>query len=225
MSRISHILLDLDGTLYPHDNGLWEEIARRMESYMDTVLGIPPAEIPALRRSYFQQFGTTLRGLQANYHIDSRAYLAYVHDLPLDRYLRHDERLRRVLLGLPQPKFIFTNSDHDHAGRVLDALGIRDLFAGIVDVLALDYLNKPDPAAYRRALQLIGAADPSACLMVDDTPHNLVPARELGMCTALVSSAPDARSATVHLTDIYALGGLDCLKPHGRGYNSGRDLP
>ncbi|MBI3159942.1 MAG: pyrimidine 5'-nucleotidase [Chloroflexi bacterium] len=215
MSRITHILLDLDGTLYPHNNGLWEEIAHRMESYMEKVLGIPAADIPGLRQSYFREFGTTLRGLQANYQLDSEAYLAYVHDLPLERYLQPDARLQETLRALPQPKYIFTNSDRNHAQRVLAALGIRDLVAGVVDVWALGYLNKPDPAAYRRALDLAGVSDPSACLMVEDTPQNLRPAFDLGMVTALVTenAPPDYAQFTIPV--IYALSGLGCFDADG----------
>lgn len=211
LSPVTHILLDLDGTLYPKDNGIWEEISRRMEHYMAEVLAIPPATIPALRQNYFLNYGTTLRGLQHNYNLDSEAYLAYVHDIDLSRYLEPDSRLRRVLLDLPQPKFIFTNADRDHSLRILTALGIQDLFNGIFDVWAMQYNNKPHPEVYTQALDFIGAGDPSSCVFVEDTPHNLPPAHELGMHTVLVGTGTSA-AADYTVTTIYELSSLPLFR-------------
>jgi putative hydrolase of the HAD superfamily len=43
-------------------------------------------------------------------------------------------------------------------------------------------LRKPAPEIYRLAAQRIGL-EPEACVFVDDLPHNLSPAAELGMAT------------------------------------------
>ena len=46
---------------------------------------LPVEEVDILRRNYFEQYGTTLRGLQIHHQVDTDEYLAYVHDLPLEK--------------------------------------------------------------------------------------------------------------------------------------------
>ena len=185
------LLFDLDDTLYPHQTGLWEAIRLRMDKYMHQRLGLSLEAIPDLRKYYLETYGTTLRGLQMNNHVDAQDFLAYVHDLPVRRYLQPNPLLRQMLLSLPQKRFVFTNADQPHALRVLSALGLDDCFYGIIDVNALEFIPKPDAQAYWRALQL-AEANVETTMIFDDAPRNLAPARELGLTTVLVSPEPEA---------------------------------
>jgi putative hydrolase of the HAD superfamily len=190
-SPLRYALFDLDNTLYPPDSGLWEAIGARINLYMTERMGLPPAEATAIRRRFLKTFGTTLNGLRLEYAVDPVDYLDYVHDLPLDQYLSPMPALDAMLARLPQVKVIFTNADAAHAQRVLDRLGIRRHFARIIDILALNYVNKPDQQAYQHALELL-AAEPAECVFIEDTPHNLLPAHDLGMCTVLVGTPAGA---------------------------------
>jgi len=181
-------LFDLDNTLYPATSGLWEAIAERINLFMVERLGIDPTEVPARRKNYLAQFGTTLKGLSTEYAIDAFDFLAFVHDLPLERYLRRDLELDLMLDRLPLTKIIFTNADAPHARRVLACLGIERHFERIIDIHSLEFVNKPDERAYRRTLALLGARA-EECVFVEDTLVNLLPARALGMRTVLVSDA------------------------------------
>lgn len=182
---IHYLLFDLDETLYPRSSGVMDEIRRRMIRYLSERLRISEDEANDLRRHYFTTYGTTMRGLQVNYDIDPDEYLAYVHDIPLEQLLRANARLDQVLASLPQTKVIFTNASRQHAGRVLDLLGISRHFQRIVDVRDLDYQCKPEPSAYRAICELIGA-NPQECLLVEDNARNLEPAKALGMVTVLL---------------------------------------
>jgi putative hydrolase of the HAD superfamily len=184
----SELFFDLDDTLYSKTNGLWEAIAERMMDFMQERLGFPPEEIPELRRKYYETYGTTLRGLQINHAVDADEYLAYVHDLPLEDYLSPDPDLRGLMESLPQPKWIFTNSDASHANRVLEILDLKDCFKGIIDVRALGFLCKPDQRAYRRALSLVNGVTPEDCVLFDDSLRNLESAFSLGFTTVLVGT-------------------------------------
>lgn len=187
------LFFDLDDTLYDSSCGLWEAIRERMGRYMLERLRLPASEIPRLRHHYFTTYGTTLRGLQIHHQVDPREYLAYVHDLPVRDFLQPDPGLRSLLERLPQHKLIFTNADAAHAEHVLQVLGVRACFEKIVDVTALDYACKPEPRAYRSAMQIAGENDAINCLLVDDSARNLAPARALGFTTVLVGSGlPDA---------------------------------
>jgi putative hydrolase of the HAD superfamily len=184
--RYTTLLFDLDDTLYDSGNGLWQAIRQRMSQYMIERIGLPAEEVPALRAKYYKKYGTTLRGLQRHFQVDSDDYLAYVHDLPLERYLKPATQLRSLLTSLPQRRWIFTNADADHARRVLSTLELEDCFEGIIDVRAIQFACKPEPIAYQRALELAGNPLPTQCIMLDDSLSNLSGARQMKIITVLV---------------------------------------
>jgi putative hydrolase of the HAD superfamily len=186
--RYSTLFFDLDGTVYASNSGLWEEIGRRMGLYMLERLGLPEDQVHVLRKRYFETYGTTLRGLQIHHHVDAEDYLAFVHDLPLKDYLQPAPELRAILLSLKQRCWIFTNADSDHARRVLSVLELEGCFEGIIDIRATQFLCKPEIGAYRRALILAGESDGRQCVLLDDSPVNLLGAHPLGFRTVLVGS-------------------------------------
>ncbi|HXF85824.1 MAG TPA: hypothetical protein VNK49_10600 [Anaerolineales bacterium] len=95
--RFSTIFFDLDDTLYPASTGLWEALKERMSLYMRERVGIPENEVPILREQYFKMYGTTLRGLQIRHGVDAEDYLAFVHDVPVEDYLKPDPIQRQII--------------------------------------------------------------------------------------------------------------------------------
>jgi putative hydrolase of the HAD superfamily len=201
----SVLFVDLDDTLYPNSSGLWGAIRERMNQFLLEELKFSPDEATEIRHTYFETYGTTLRGLQINHSVDADEYLAYVHDLPLEDYISPDPKLRDLLTSLPQEKWIFTNADADHARRVLSIRGIEDCFSGIIDVRALGFLCKPEKQAYQLALSLVNKTDPTLCVMMDDSVRNLEPAHELGFKTVLVGSAESHPAADISINNLIDL--------------------
>ncbi len=198
------LMVDLDDTIYPSGNGLWEAIAERIDRYMHERMGFAVTEIPALRRQLHARYGTTLRGLTATYHVDELDYLAFVHDIPVQNYLTPDPRVRATLLACPLRRVIFTNADRAHAGRVLAALGLTDVFEDVIDILDIRPYCKPMPEAYTLALAKARAAA-DECIFLDDSSRNLAGAREVGITTVLVSREPDSDPllpSIVHIADL-----------------------
>lgn len=179
-----------------------------MNDYMRERLGFPESEIPALRERYFMQYGTTLRGLQANHRIDTTDYLAYVHDVRLEDYLTPDPLQRSVIASLGTRNLIFTNADAAHARRVLAALELADLFEGVVDVNAMEPYCKPMPESFALAMRTAGAHDPAQCVMIDDLPRTTRAARGAGMFSLLYGRAQARPDADAGFTDWSALPGL-----------------
>jgi putative hydrolase of the HAD superfamily len=204
--KITTLLIDLDDTLYPATCGLWEAIRRRIDLYVETRFSLSPAAATDLRRSLFMKYGTTLRGLQTVYHVNAEEYLAFVHDLPLAQYIQADPAVRQALLACPQRKVIFTNADVPHARRVLNVLGLEDLFEQIIDIHAVDPYCKPMPEAFSIALDLLGET-PQSCTVVDDSLPNLVAAHTLGMGTVWVSAKPPVSPVDAAISAICALPG------------------
>lgn len=185
---IKTLFIDLDDTVYPPNNGIWELLGERIVVYMRDVVGIPSEDILEIREHFLEGYGSTINGLRAEYGTDLHDYLLYVHDEDLSPFLHNDVELRKALASLPQEKWIFTNASKRHAEQVLGLLGIRDLFLGIIDLADTDPYCKPASAAFEIALAKANNPEPGECLFVDDRIGNLDTAKALGMYTLLVSA-------------------------------------
>lgn len=182
---MSVLLFDLDNTLYSHELGVVARIDRRINEYMSSRLGIPAGEVDAMRRRFWAESGTTLRGLMAEHPVDPEDYLRYVHEVDLSDLLREDEELRAILGRVGGRKVVFSNASRAHASKVLDLLGIADRFDAVLTLEDFAYVPKPFPDAYATVLARL-RAEPRECTLVEDTLSNLAPARGIGMRTVWV---------------------------------------
>lgn len=200
---MNYLLFDLDNTLYGAEKDLFSLIDRRINRFMEEIVGIAAGDVDALRRHYWQEYGVTLQGLIRHYEVDPEAYLHYVHDVDVASRLTPDPVLAAILAALPQRKAVFTNGSAAHAERVLTVLGIRQEFEAVFDIRIANYLPKPFLAPYEQILARLGVAA-SSCVMVEDVAKNLEPAKTLGMATILVGGRGtlppfvDLRIDTIH---------------------------
>jgi len=201
----STLLIDLDDTLYPASCGLWGVIRTRIGLYIMDRLGISAEKAQQVRNDLFKQYGTTLRGLQTVYQIDEEDYLQYVHDVPLKDYIHPDPLLRQVLSAFPQRKVIFTNADANHAHRVLDVLGLEDLFEQIIDIHSFQPYCKPMPESFLIALDRLNE-NAGQCVLVDDSLPNLAAAHALGFYTVWISDKPANGEVDVAIPSAHLLG-------------------
>jgi len=182
------ILFDLDNTLYPRDCGLFDHVDRLINRYLEEVVKIPPAEVDHRRRAYWQAYGTTLNGLMVHHDVDPHHYLDFVHDVPLADYLEPDEKLVAMIAALPGEKYIFSNASNEHCQRVLNYLGLDELFAAVYDINYFDFRPKPELVIYQELLDNINRKAENG-IMIDDMAVNLEPAASLGMATILYGPA------------------------------------
>ena len=189
MSELEFILFDLDNTLYPRNSGLFDHVDHLINRYLEEVIRIPAAEVDLRRRAYLDAHGTTLNGLIAHHDVDPYHYLDFVHDVPLADYLKPDETLAALIAELPGKKYIFSNASSDHCQRVLDYLGLSDLFIEVYDINYFDFRPKPELAIYLELLDDIGGKAENG-MMIDDLAVNLEPAAGLGMTTILYGPSP-----------------------------------
>ena len=202
------VFFDLDDTLYPASCGLWHAIKERMNIYMRERMGFAPDDVPRLREKYFREYGTTLRGLQANHKMDVDDFLAFVHDLPLRDYLTPDPTLRSIIASLPTRNLIFTNADVSHTRRVLAALELENLFDAIVDVNQVAPYCKPMPESFKIALAAADETDPACCVMIDDIHRTTRAARDFGLFAILYGQDaphPDADATLADWNNLPAL--------------------
>jgi putative hydrolase of the HAD superfamily len=202
---IQTIFFDLDETLYSPQCGLWNALRERMDEYMQIRMNIPPQEVPIIRKTYFEMYGTTLRGLQKVYGVDAQDYLAYVHQVDLKQFIHPDPELRKILLSLKPEKAIFTNADRNHARRVLSILGVEDLFSGIIDINDMEPYCKPMSESFRIAMEQQKVTRPENCLLIDDSIRNTSAARKSGMRAVLVNNQTDDTNEPFTISDIHQL--------------------
>ncbi len=185
-------IFDLDNTLYPAQCNLFAQIDRRMGSFIQSFLGIDAEQARALQKQYFRAHGTTMRGLMTHHGMDPQAFLDFVHDIDLSA-LPESHVLDAALERLPGRKIIFTNGSVRHAERITAHMGIDRHFEAIFDIVASDFLPKPDAQPYRTVVERHGIA-PDRAVMVEDIVRNLEPAAAMGMITVWVRP-PDAPPA------------------------------
>ncbi|MGB8181913.1 MAG: pyrimidine 5'-nucleotidase, partial [Stellaceae bacterium] len=190
-------IFDLDNTLYPSSCRLYIEVEQRMARYIMDELKLDLAGAHALRQRYFQEHGTTLRGLMNEYGVEPRRFLDYVHEIDVSA-VQPAPALSRALTALPGRKLVFTNGTRRHAERVLDRLELIGHFDAIHDIVAIDFQPKPNAAGYRALIETY-AIEPARAAMVEDMARNLPPAAVLGMTTIWLRGGPhdelDARHA------------------------------
>jgi len=111
-------------------------------------------------------------------------FLDFVHDSDHSG-IELNPILGDAIEKLRRRKLILTNGSRKHAENVAMKLGIYDHFEDVFDIVAADYVPKPDRRAYERFLDK-HAVDPARAAMFEDIAKNLVVPHDLGMTTTLV---------------------------------------
>jgi putative hydrolase of the HAD superfamily len=190
------VIFDLDNTLYPRGSGVMEEIGHRIQVWICDQLDLGWEEATELRYRYLRRHGTTMGGLMTEHNVDIDHYLTFVHDIPIEDYLEPNLALADMLAGIPLRKAVYTNATSEHGRRVLEALDIADHFERIIGIREVGLCNKFNREAYERMLALLDV-EGEACIMVEDSPRNLPPAKALGMTTILIDHEEGERFVDV----------------------------
>lgn len=174
-------VFDLDNTLYPPSTNLFAQIDERMRAFIAGFLDLDLDEARRVQKTYFREYGTTLRGLMNRHGLEPGLFLEYVHAVDLDP-VPPNPALAAALARLPGRKYIFTNASAAHAGRITDRLGVTRHFDAVFDIADAEYVPKPEPRIYDTLVRCHGL-DPGKTVMIEDIARNLAPAAALGMTT------------------------------------------
>ena len=195
-SRFEHIdswIFDLDLTLYGPEANIMAQVRDRIALYVERHFNIGSDAAHQIRHTYWKKYGTTLGGLMAEHAVDPHGYLDFVHDVDMS-LLQPAADLRDQIEALPGRKLIFTNADAPYAERVLMARGLDGVFEDIFDIHRMQHIPKPASASYDRLCTELHI-DPTRALFVEDSAHNLSPAKALGMTTIWVNHDIEADSS------------------------------
>lgn len=125
-----------------------------------------------LHQKYYKEYGLAIEGLTRHHKIDPLEFNYEVDDaLPLDRILKPDPKLRKLLESLDTSKvkpWLLTNAYVNHGKRVVQLLGIEDLFEGITycDYGKVPLVCKPNQEMYDKAEKEAGAPSTEQCYFV-----------------------------------------------------------
>jgi putative hydrolase of the HAD superfamily len=192
-AEIDTWVFDLDNTLYPHHVNLWHQVDARIGEFVSAFLGVSAEEARRIQKDYYRRYGTTMRGMMTEHGVRADDYLAYVHQIDHSP-LEPNPAMGAAIAKLPGRKLILTNGSTDHAGKVLERLGIAAHFEAVFDIIAAELEPKPAAQTYRKFLAL-HQVDPASSAMFEDLARNLVVPHQLGMTTVLV--VPDGTKEVV----------------------------
>lgn len=122
--RFTHVLLDLDDTLYRHEH-VGAMVRANIERYVVDHLNVPHDEAAALTGRLYVSHGTTMAGLaQEGHALDPDHWHERVHaPLAYEELLARDDALIAMLMRLRTEKHVFTNADRKHMDICLRLLG------------------------------------------------------------------------------------------------------
>lgn len=182
-------IFDLDDTLHDASSQIFPVMNRAMTQYIVEHLGFNEPDAFALRQHYWRVYGATLKGLMRHHNTNPHHFLHETHTpLDLENMVKTTKGLRHFLMRLKGRKVIFTNAPQSYAMRVLQLLGIADLFELVFSVESSGLHPKPAVRGFRRLLSII-KAKPSDCVMLEDTKQALMTAKRLGMKTVLITQS------------------------------------
>ena len=184
-THIDTWVFDLDNTLYPHHVNLWQQVDARIGEYVSAWLKVSADDARRIQKDYYRRYGTTMRGMMTEHGVSADDYLAYVHQIDHSP-LEPNPAMGAAIARLPGRKLILTNGSTDHAGKVLERLGIGSHFEAVFDIVAAELEPKPALQTYQKFLRDHNV-NPKTAAMFEDLARNLVVPHQLGMVTVLVT--------------------------------------
>ena len=178
-------LFDLDNTLYPPSTGIFAQIDIRMKKFISENLKISEDKSFRLQKKFYKQYGTTLYGLIKNYNIDPHEFCDYVHNINFKNLIK-SKKLKKKLQLLPGRKIVYTNGDYTYAEKILNSLGIREVFFDIFDIKKTNFIPKPMKTSLNKLIKTYKLV-PEQTVYFDDLEKNLQSAFSKGFTTIHIS--------------------------------------
>lgn len=180
-------IFDLDDTLHNASAHIFPEMNGAMTAYIKKSLNLDEDSADQLRKHYWKIYGATLKGLMRHHGTNPHHFLNETHKFPdLAERVIQTKRLRHTLTRLKGRKVIFTNAPRIYALRVLNLLGITDLFELVFSVESSGFHAKPTMRGFQTLLRTI-KAKPIDCIMLEDNLAALMTAKRIGIKTVWIS--------------------------------------
>ena len=192
-------IFDLDNTLHDARPHIFPSMHVQIGEFIKRTFGLDDAGADAMRRGFWQRYGTTLKGLMRHYGTDPRKFLWETHQFPeLADMLVHENAVRHALARLGGRKLVFSNAPRHYAAEVLRGLGLGRFFEAVYTIESTRFRPKPAFQGFQVLLRNHDL-DPHRCALVDDALENLRAAKRLGMSTVWIGPGALQRPRYVDL--------------------------
>lgn len=182
-------IFDLDDTLHNASAQIFPVMNQTMTQYIMNSLDLDEISAHSLRQHYWRIYGATLKGLMRHHGTNPHHFLQETHQfMNLPEMVIQTQRLRHMLIRIRGRKVVFTNAPRSYALRVLQILGIDDLFELIFSVESTHFHAKPSARGFQKLLKTI-KAKASDCIMLEDSIPALMTAKRLGMKTIWITKS------------------------------------
>ena len=200
---------DLDNTLHDAHARIFPAMHDQINAYLMRRFGVDEAGANAMRRGFWERYGTTMNGLVRHHGTNPAEFLWATHQFPeLADMVVHENAVRHALARLPGRKILYSNAPRHYVDEVVRTLGVRRYFDAVYSIESSRYRGKPSLAGFRGLLRR-HHLDPARCALVDDMLENLRTAKRLGLATVWVSG--EKRSVPfvdLRVTSVTQLPGL-----------------
>jgi len=184
-------IFDLDNTLHDARPQIFPSMHEQMNAWLRRRFELDEEGANAMRRFFWERYGTTMRGLVRHYGEDPKKFIRDTHQFPeLGAMVIGENALGHALARLGGKRLVFSNAPRHYVEEVLRALGVGRWFDAVYTIESTRYRPKPAVQGFRVLLRAHNI-DPHRCALIDDMPENLRAAKRLGMSTVWVSD--DAR--------------------------------
>ena len=181
-------IFDLDNTLHDARPHIFPSMHEQMNAYLRRRFGLDEEGANAMRRFFWERYGTTLRGLVRHHGEDPKKFIRETHRFPeLDAMVVGSNALGHALARLGGKRLVFSNAPRRYVEEVLQALGVARWFDAVYTIENTRYRPKPAFQGFRVLLRAHDL-DAHRCALIDDMPENLRAAKRLGMSTVWVSN-------------------------------------
>ncbi|KAF9763421.1 hypothetical protein NGRA_1276 [Nosema granulosis] len=177
-------LFDIDDTIYKssekfHQNQIksfYEAYDKLREKAIKDGKTIPPVDV-ALKENalytetFFKYFDITPIQLEA-----------FREQCDYSEFLEKDEEVRNMLLSIPFRKWAFTNGLKSRADPILEVLGLKDCFEGVIcfDDDSREIIGKPKDSAFEFVEELLGIENKQKVFFFDDALINIKTGERFG---------------------------------------------
>jgi putative hydrolase of the HAD superfamily len=180
-------IFDLDNTLHDALPEIFPSMHEQMNAWLRRRFNIDEEGANAMRRFFWERYGTTMRGLVRHYGEDPKKFIRETHQFPeLASMVIGENALGHALARLQGMRLVFSNAPRHYVLEVLRALGVARWFDAVYTIENTRYKPKPAFQGFRVLLRAHNL-DAHRCALIDDMPENLRAAKRLGMSTVWVS--------------------------------------
>ncbi|PIR92709.1 hypothetical protein COU01_00350 [Candidatus Falkowbacteria bacterium CG10_big_fil_rev_8_21_14_0_10_44_15] len=208
------IIFDMDGTLYAFKEGsfaksaLKKQVLENAKNYIANVLKKSTTEAENILMGIEKKYGESISiAMEKEFGINRYDYFNIVWNIPAERFIDYNPELKTFLLNIAQEYDYVLVSDAPSVwvNNVLQMLDIRDMFQGKI------YAGEGDrrKGLYNKFQYNIASkfgCKSADCVVVGDQENtDIIPAKQNGMRTILVSDKTESSVADCKIKDIFNL--------------------